>query len=107
MLPPLADLFLRPSIVTQVDGLPLIALGKVTRTRSNLPGKRLFDMIGAALLLLLTGPLMLGHRLRHQDARSRPGAVPPAPHVGQSGRQFWMIKFRSMTVGRRAHARPR
>jgi exopolysaccharide biosynthesis polyprenyl glycosylphosphotransferase len=98
MLPPLADLFLRPSMVTQVDGLPLIALGKVTRSRSNLPGKRLFDIVGAIGLLLLAGPLMLATAFAIK-LHDRGPVLFRQRRVGQSGRTFWMIKFRSMTAG--------
>lgn len=98
MLPPLADLFLRPGLITQVGGLPLIALGKVTRTRSAQPGKRIFDLLVASVLLVLSLPAILitAMAIKLEDGgplfyRQR--------RVGQGGEPFLMLKFRSMVVG--------
>lgn len=82
--------------VTPVDGLPLLRL-----THPDFDGmarviKSLIDWFGAALLLLLIAPLMLGLAIAvmldggpvffRQD------------RVGRNGRVFKMIKFRSMVV---------
>src|SRR5207244_786864 len=59
VLPPLSEMFIRPSLVTQVAGIPLIPLGKVNRTRGTLPGKRAFDLAGATAALVVLSPLLL------------------------------------------------
>jgi exopolysaccharide biosynthesis polyprenyl glycosylphosphotransferase len=98
VLPPLSEMFIRPSLVTQVAGLPLIPLGKVNRTRGSLPGKRAFDLVGAAALLVLLSPVLLvtviamklgqGGQLLYRQHR-----------IGQGGRPFELLKLRSMVVG--------
>jgi exopolysaccharide biosynthesis polyprenyl glycosylphosphotransferase len=98
LLPPLSELYLHPTLVTQVGGLPLIPLGRVARTRRSLPGKRSFDIAVALAGLLLAAPLValtaiavwLGDRgpILYRQKR-----------VGQGGRVFEMLKFRSMVVG--------
>ena len=98
VLPPLSEMFIRPSLVTQVAGIPLIPLGKVNRTRGTLPGKRAFDLAGATTALVLMSPLLLvtvvamklgqGGQLLYRQHR-----------IGQGGRPFELLKFRSMVVG--------
>jgi len=95
ILPPLADLFLHPGLVTQVGGLPLIQLGRIARSRATLPGKRLFDVVVASVLLLVTMPLwaVIALAVKLSDGGSvfyRQG------RVGRDGRVFQMLKFRSM-----------
>ena len=98
VLPPLSEMFIRPSLVTQVAGIPLIPLGKVNRTRGALPGKRAFDLVGATAALVVLSPLLLvtviamklgqGGQLLYRQHR-----------IGQGGRPFELLKFRSMVVG--------
>ncbi|HEY1636115.1 MAG TPA: sugar transferase [Acidimicrobiales bacterium] len=98
MLPPLAELFLHPCLVAQVGGLPLITLGTVSRSARAVPGKRLFDLIVGSVLVVLAAPVMTataaaiwlqdrGPILFHQQ------------RVGQGGKTFATLKFRSMVVG--------
>jgi exopolysaccharide biosynthesis polyprenyl glycosylphosphotransferase len=98
MLPPLADLYLRPALVSQVGGLPLISLGKITRSRSTLPGKRALDLVCAGLLLLVTLPVMLATAVAIKLGDGGP-VLYRQRRVGQGGREFFMLKFRSMVVG--------
>jgi exopolysaccharide biosynthesis polyprenyl glycosylphosphotransferase len=97
MLPPLSDLYIWPGMVTQVGGLPLIPLGKVTRTRSALPGKRVFDVLLGSLLLVMALPVMLATAVAIK-LDDRGPLLYRQRRVGQGGRQFAMLKFRSMVV---------
>ncbi|MHB8670843.1 MAG: sugar transferase [Acidimicrobiales bacterium] len=98
MLPPLSDLFIHPSLVTQVGGLPLIALGKVTHSRQNLPGKRSFDLIVGGALLILSAPVLAAAALAVKLGDGGPIFYRQS-RVGQGGRMFQIPKFRSMVVG--------
>jgi lipopolysaccharide/colanic/teichoic acid biosynthesis glycosyltransferase len=98
MLPALADLFINPSMVTQVGGLPLISMGKVVRTRESTPGKRILDVLAAGLLLLVTAPVMLATSLAIK-LDDRGPLFFRQQRVGQGGRMFSVLKFRTMVVG--------
>src|SRR4051794_15415857 len=98
MLPALADLFINPSMVTQVGGLPLISMGKVVRTRETTPGKRILDVAAAAFLLLLTAPVMLATALAIK-LDDRGPLFFRQKRVGQGGEVFSVLKFRTMVVG--------
>jgi exopolysaccharide biosynthesis polyprenyl glycosylphosphotransferase len=98
ILPPLAEFFLRPSLVTQVGGLPLIPLGKIAQRRTALPGKRIFDLTFGTALLLLVGPLFAFTALAIKILDGGP-VLYRQRRVGRDGRPFQMLKFRSMVVG--------
>jgi exopolysaccharide biosynthesis polyprenyl glycosylphosphotransferase len=98
ILPPLADLFLHPGLVTQVGGLPLIPLGRLALSRTTLPGKRLFDLVGASLLLVLLSPIMALTALAIRIFDGGP-VIYRQRRVGRDGRTFDMLKFRSMGDG--------
>jgi exopolysaccharide biosynthesis polyprenyl glycosylphosphotransferase len=98
ILPPLAEFFLRPSLVTQVGGLPLIPLGKIAQRRTTLPGKRMFDLALGALLLVLLAPIFGFTALAIKILDGGP-VMYRQRRVGRNGRPFQMLKFRSMIVG--------
>jgi exopolysaccharide biosynthesis polyprenyl glycosylphosphotransferase len=98
MLPALSDLFLDPSMVTQVGGLPLISMGKVVRTRESTPGKRILDVVAAAMLLVLAAPVMAATALAIKLDDRGPLFFRQS-RVGQGGRLFSVVKFRTMVVG--------
>jgi exopolysaccharide biosynthesis polyprenyl glycosylphosphotransferase len=102
LLPPLAEFFLHPSLVTQVGGVPLIAVSKASRTRSQLPGKRAFDIVVTSLMLVLSAPVLLGAACAVKLADRGP-VLFRQPRVGHGGRVFQMLKLRSMVVGAERH----
>ena len=60
--------------------------------------KRLFDLVVGALLLLLLSPVMIGIALLIK-VDSRGPVLFRQQRVGEGGRLFWMVKFRSMVEG--------
>jgi exopolysaccharide biosynthesis polyprenyl glycosylphosphotransferase len=98
MLPPLSDLFLHPGLVTQVGGLPLIPLGKLAQTKTMLPGKRVFDIVGGSALIMILFPLMaiMSAAIKLSD---RGPIFYRQRRVGRGGSTFAMLKFRSMIEG--------
>ncbi len=84
--------------IDEVGGIPLVNIRRIPLDNlANAFLKRAFDIVGAAVLLLLTSPIMLfaaiGTRL------SSPGPVIfKQQRVGRGKKLFTMYKFRSMRV---------
>jgi exopolysaccharide biosynthesis polyprenyl glycosylphosphotransferase len=82
--------------VDPVDGFPLLRLTRPTFTGLPWIVKHLVDRVGSALLLLLVAPLLLavaiGVKLDGGPVLFR------QTRVGRHGREFRMLKFRSMTA---------
>jgi len=95
ILPPLADFFLHPGHVAQVGGMPLIQLGKIAQDRVTLPGKRLFDVIAASLMIMILSPVMLATAIAIKLFDKGP-VLYKQRRVGRHGTVFQMLKFRSM-----------
>ncbi|WP_322097373.1 sugar transferase [Nakamurella alba] len=100
------DLVLAPALTniagprvhtTPVAGLPLIHVDRPTYRGANRVLKRSFDMIGAALLLVLLSPVILGIAVA-MKCTDRGPLFFRQERVGVNGRTFRMVKFRSMVV---------
>jgi len=78
-----------------VDDLPLVRLGRQRAHPLYEPTKRLLDVIGASIGLILLGPVMLW--CAHRIVRESPGpAIFRQDRVGRDGRIFQIQKFRTM-----------
>jgi exopolysaccharide biosynthesis polyprenyl glycosylphosphotransferase len=78
-----------------VDDLPLVQLGRQQTHRLYEPMKRVLDLAGASLGLLLTAPLLAWCAWRVR--RTSPGpAFLRQTRVGRHGRPFEMYKLRTM-----------
>ncbi|HWG73103.1 MAG TPA: sugar transferase [Acidimicrobiales bacterium] len=84
-------------VATRLGDLGLLPVRLATPTGSA-TAKRLVDVVGASLLLLVTSPLLLAVALgiRMSDGGA---AIFRQERVGREGRVFTMYKFRSMVVG--------
>ncbi|SDT34020.1 sugar transferase [Microterricola viridarii] len=81
-----------------VAGLPLIHVEFPQFEGRKQWTKRLFDIVGSSILLLLTSPLLLGVAIAVRA--SSPGPIfYTQERVGLRGRRFGMLKFRSMVQG--------
>ena len=81
--------------VTPVDGLPLLNLAKPRFSGVSRVGKGLFDRTTALVALTLLSPFFLGIAIAIK--RSSPGPVFfKQTRIGKAGREFQMVKFRSM-----------
>lgn len=76
---------------------PLVVLGRNSVRRSHLWVKRVIDVIGASLLLVLAAPVMLITALAIW-LEDRGPVTYTAPRAGRSGEFFPMYKFRSMVA---------
>jgi exopolysaccharide biosynthesis polyprenyl glycosylphosphotransferase len=100
MMPPLSELFLKPSHVAQVGGVPLLPLGQLFRDAapSPQPGKRVADIVVSAMLLLLFAPLFAVVAAAVKLTDGGP-VLYRQRRVGFNGKVFDILKFRSMRVG--------
>jgi len=95
MAPGLLDLAFARTPVETLGGIPLISLRESALTDGQALLKRLFDISASAILLLLLAPIMgvIALLIKLES----PGPVLfQQERVGEHGRRFRMIKFRSM-----------
>lgn len=97
LVPPLQDFLLSPRNVEQIEGIPLISLGRLSYAPRMMPGKRVFDILGATLALLVLSPLFVLTSLAIKIDDRGPVFF-KQKRAGYRGRYFKMIKFRSMCV---------
>lgn len=87
--------------VTGVLGMPMLRVAAPVFTGVRRMIKELVDRIGAALLILLFSPLIVAISVA-VAIDSRGGVFYTQPRVGKDGREFTIVKFRTMV--RNAHA---
>jgi len=83
--------------LTELDGLPVLTLGPRAATAERVL-KRVIDVVGAAVTLVLAAPLLalLGAAVHLADGGP---AWFVQQRVGRHGRRFGLIKLRTMRVG--------
>jgi exopolysaccharide biosynthesis polyprenyl glycosylphosphotransferase len=83
--------------VHAVEGLPLVALPTSKRFPFSRPLKRMMDVVGASLLLLVSAPIFA--LAAWQIRRDSPGPVFfRQTRLGKNRREFTILKFRTMRV---------
>lgn len=81
-----------------VAGLPLIHVDFPEFEGRKYVAKRLFDIVGASLLILFLGPVMIAVAIA-VGATSAGGVFYAHERIGLRGEPFKMLKFRSMAQG--------
>ncbi len=95
MVPSILDLAFARTPVATLGGIPLISLRESALTESQRELKRLFDLMGSLMLLILVSPIMA--LIAILIKLESPGPVVFCQErIGENGRRFKMIKFRSM-----------
>ncbi|MFG2516116.1 sugar transferase [Streptomyces sp. NPDC048584] len=84
--------------IDAVLGIPLLRVSMPVFTGGRRVVKGVVDRLGAAILLLLFSPLMLCVGLL-VTATSRGGPFYSQRRVGKDGREFTILKFRTMVAG--------
>ncbi|MFD4510237.1 sugar transferase [Streptomyces sp. NPDC058457] len=84
--------------VDAVLGIPLLRVSLPTFTGGRRAIKEVVDRVGAVVLLMLFAPLMMFAALLVL-VDSRGGAFYRQRRVGKDGREFTILKFRTMAVG--------
>ncbi len=87
--------------VSGVLGMPMLRVAAPTFTGTRRMVKEVVDRVGAAFLLLLASPLLIAISLAIV-VDSRGGVFYTQRRVGKDGREFTIVKFRTMV--RDAHA---
>ncbi len=82
--------------VTGFD-LPMLGMTRVPTSQGRLLVKRLLDILGASVGLLLASPVMIGAALAIKLTSKGPVFFKQV-RAGRHGRKFTMLKFRSMVV---------
>jgi len=84
--------------VEDFSGLPVVSLSPLSLPRAQMAVKRLFDIVAAALLILLLSPLLLLIAIAIR-VTSRGPIIFRQTRIGQYYRLFTIYKFRTMWVG--------
>jgi exopolysaccharide biosynthesis polyprenyl glycosylphosphotransferase len=79
----------------QIGGLPLLSIGAPAFSSTSLAAKRLLDVVGSTLLILLLTPLMVATAIAIK-LESRGPVFFRQPRAGRGNKGFKLIKFRSM-----------
>jgi exopolysaccharide biosynthesis polyprenyl glycosylphosphotransferase len=102
VVPDYFNLALFRASVEELGGMPLINLRAPALNDYQRLVKRCFDLIVGAVAFLLALPVMalIGLLIK----RDSPGPIIfHQQRVGENGRLFWMLKFRTMVEGAEAH----
>lgn len=106
VVPDLLEYYVLRAGAEDLDGLPVINLGQPPLSGLSAAGKRLFDLAGAAVLLVVTAPLwpLIAWLVHREDS----GPVFYTQlRTGLDGRTFRLHKFRTMCPDAEADGRPR
>jgi exopolysaccharide biosynthesis polyprenyl glycosylphosphotransferase len=97
VVPSLTDVSSERLKVRPVAGLPLVHLEAPRTLHASHWAKRLFDIVGSALLLVLTAPVTLAAAIAVKLTDGGP-VLFHQTRIGRDGRPFSCLKFRSMVV---------
>ncbi|WP_245858933.1 sugar transferase [Luteimicrobium subarcticum] len=89
-------------VVSPVDGLPLVFVDEPQFTGRRYVAKTALDVVGAAVLLILLTPLLVGLLVALVVADRGP-VLYRQERVGKDGHPFHMLKFRTMVVDAESH----
>ena len=101
VVPDIFDLVFIRASVEEFAGIPLIGLREPAIEGPDRIMKRVFDMIVGSLVLVLLSPLMLVAALAVRADSAGPVLL-RQPRIGEGGRPFHMLKFRTMREGAEA-----
>jgi exopolysaccharide biosynthesis polyprenyl glycosylphosphotransferase len=97
IVPRIYDLFVRPSDLSELYGVPFVAAREERLDLLSLATKRTFDLLVGSVLLLVFAPLIAVLALLVR--RESPGpALFVQYRIGRAGERFAMWKLRSMVV---------
>ena len=102
VVPDLFDLAFTRTSIEDLDGIPIVSLRDPVLTPVQRAVKRLFDVAVSSLLLIIGAlPLAL---IAIAVRRDSPGpSIFRQQRVGENGKLFWMLKFRTMRLDADKH----
>ncbi len=104
-VPDLFEVMTQRVRVTEIDGIPFLAIRAYPLEAWNRVVKRAFDIVVSAALLVVSSPVMAVVALLVR-LDSRGPALYRQRRVGRDGRDFVMLKFRTMPVDVEAASGP-
>ena len=96
MVPSVLDLAFARTPVEILGGIPLISLRESALTEPQRILKRLFDVVGSSLLLIILSPLLILIAIGIKLESSGPIFF-WQERIGEQGQRFTILKFRSMS----------
>lgn len=97
IVPDLFQLSLSQVDIDDINGIPLIGVRNVTISEAARVIKRLIDVIGSALIILVLSPLLVVVAILIRLDSPGP-ALFRQTRVGRGGKAFTIVKFRTMCV---------
>ncbi|MBE1445678.1 sugar transferase [Paenibacillus sp. OAS669] len=97
IIPDLFNMVMSTVQIGNINALPVVTLVKTPMRGMGLLSKRLFDILAASVLLLLVSPIFLITALAIKLDSKGPVFYNQI-RLGKNGKQFGMLKFRSMVI---------
>lgn len=104
--PTVEDIIARGYEVKHFVDTPLFAYNGVFKNSQSYPGKRILDIVVGLILLIITSPIMLLTALAIKIENPYGTVFFKQKRVGQNGRVFDILKFRSMVMDAEADGKP-
>lgn len=98
IVPDLFQLSLSQVDIDDINGIPLIGVRSAIISETARLLKRLIDVIGSALIIIVLSPLLLAVAILIKLDSPGP-ALFRQTRIGRGGKQFTVYKFRTMRVG--------
>lgn len=95
LIPPIYDLLIDPVDLAFINGVPTLRIDEIRSHAFQQAMKRLLDIAGSVLILLLLAPFLLGIAVAIRSTSPGP-ALFRQTRGGKNGRPFEMLKFRTM-----------
>jgi len=93
----LYDMKIAKSVITELDGIPLLSYNTVRVSEWQLFIKRAIDIIVSSLAIIIFSPIYIFSALAIKI--TSPGPILfKQERVGLHGRHFWLLKFRTMRL---------
>jgi exopolysaccharide biosynthesis polyprenyl glycosylphosphotransferase len=105
LLPALDDILLFGAVAHQIDDAPVLEVKPLALSTAQRMAKRVFDLVLAVPLLIVTAPIMAGTWLVIKLFSPGP-ALFTQTRVGRNGKEFTLCKFRTMVVDAEKHTGP-
>ena len=97
IVPNFYELFASNAAIEDIEGLPVVSLPSMSFSRTVKALKRSFDIVASGLGLLAISPILIASAIAIKLDSRGPVFFKQARH-GRGGREFRIVKFRSMVV---------
>ncbi|WP_283153438.1 sugar transferase [Guptibacillus hwajinpoensis] len=95
IVPELEELFIHQSSLQQIDDMPVLSINPLGLTSSQRLAKRVFDIMVASVLLIISSPIILV-LFFFIPITSKGSALFKQERLGEGEKHYFLYKFRSM-----------